>query len=174
MNKKTFSAIFMVGATIFNFVVTAAIIAVLFLLFAFLQFRVFHVQNPTLFMALVMLSFLSGIVLGLVIYTKTLPWVILRFNLSDKLDERLLGRYLPNGKKNPYYKAGKARKTTTTNLPKSVLPKEDDVDEWEREVENSNPYLTSFEVKSFSREDLERRAEEEKQLKEESGTDTEH
>lgn len=164
MNKKAFSALFMLGATIFNFIVTAAIVAGLFFFFSFIQFRVFHYENPNLFLGLTMFSFLAGIILGLLIYTKTLPWVIMRFDLADKLDEHLLGKYLPNGKRNPYYKAKNVKKATTTNLPKSALPK-DDMDEWEREVENSNPYLSSFEVKSFGRDDLEKRAAEETQLK---------
>ena len=97
-NKQKNSHRFMFFGTIVEILASIAIIFVLFILTALLLFRVFHAGESavgqTIFMVLTLVIFLAGIVGGFFIYKAIARWVIIKFNLQDKLLKDVLQHYI--------------------------------------------------------------------------------
>lgn len=94
MNKN--SRLFMVGMSIFEIIVTLAIIIVLFLLLAVIVFRLFKATGPAaqiVFEVLSIIIFIGGMVLGFFIYKAFAKWVIKKFNLYEKINKDVLEHY---------------------------------------------------------------------------------
>ncbi len=95
-NKKRYSSIFMLCASVFEILESLAIMFVMFFIAAFFIFRVFKATGPTgqvLFQVLMILIFISGLILGFLVYKKTVTWVIKKYKLEDKLLDEVLLHY---------------------------------------------------------------------------------
>lgn len=95
-NKKRYSSIFMLCASVFEILESLAIMFVMFFIAAFFIFKVFKATGPTgqvLFQVLMILIFISGLILGFLVYKKTITWVIKKYKLEDKLLDEVLLHY---------------------------------------------------------------------------------
>jgi hypothetical protein len=81
MNKKVNTLIFILCGTIVNLLI--AIIFIGILLFAIGQFN--SVLGPYMTTA-VPVAFFAGLIAAMFVYQKLTKWVIMKFNLEDKLD----------------------------------------------------------------------------------------
>lgn len=97
-NKQKTSHLFMFFGTIVEILSSIAIMFVLFILTTLLLFRVFNAGEnavgQTIFMILTLVIFLVGIVGGFFIYKSIAKWVIIKFNLQDKLLKDVLQHYI--------------------------------------------------------------------------------
>jgi uncharacterized membrane protein len=96
-NKKRTSGIFMFAATIFEIVETIILMLVLFLLTAFILLKCFDPENPAVqiaFQVSTVIIFIGGMILGFLIYKKTVTWAIKKFNLQDKLMDDVVRHYI--------------------------------------------------------------------------------
>jgi len=88
MNKKMNTILFILIGTIVN--------VVLVLFFAIGLLFLLGKLEPFLGEAigtLIPLAFIGGVVLGLLVYQKLSKWIIIRFNLEDKLSPLFSSRY---------------------------------------------------------------------------------
>lgn len=96
-NKKRTSNIFMFFATILEIVITLAVIAALFIIFALLLFKVFKLQDSqigmTIFEVGSLVVFIGGMVLGFMVYKRIIQLVIEKKHLEDKLSNEVLFHY---------------------------------------------------------------------------------
>ena len=130
MNKKAYTTIFTIVSTIANIILTFLIIGLLLLGSSAFYFKVLKKDAPGTGLAIMwMICFIVGLVAGMILFTKIGSWVIDKFNLAPKLDPKILGKYLPSGKKNPVYKPEEKPKT---NIPKSSLAVEDE--QWANDI----------------------------------------
>ncbi len=121
MNKKTNSIIFLVAATIFNVVLTVIIIGLLILGTTFVLNKAGIIEeNPIILMVDWTLCLVGGMVLSLFLYSKCINWFIIKFNLEDKLDGKILGKK-QSSNKNSAIKEERPK----TVIPQSALPKEE-------------------------------------------------
>lgn len=124
MNKKAFTTVFTIVSTIANIIMTFLIIGLLLLGSGAFYFKVLKKDAPGTGLAIMwMVCFVAGLVAGMILFNKIGSWVIDHFNLAEKLDPKIVGKYLPNGKKNPVYKEPEK---TVTNIPKSNLAVDED------------------------------------------------
>ena len=122
MNKKTNSALFLVGATIFNIVLTIIIIAALILGTTFILNKATNLQeNPLILMADWTVCLVGGMVLSLFLYSKCINWFIKTFNMEDKLDEKILGKR--QNKRTT--STGTKEEKIKTVIPQSAIPDEE-------------------------------------------------
>lgn len=124
MNKKTYTVLFTIVSTIINILCTLIVIAAFMALATLLLNKVIKCTNGQVYMVVYMFCFLGGMVLNIFLFSKASAFFIKKFNLSDKLDPRLMGRTLPGGKKNDAYKEDDNK--FKSKMPDSVLEKEDD------------------------------------------------
>ena len=132
MNKKTYTVLFTIVSTIANIILTFLIIALLLLGVSAFYFKVLGKTTPGTGLAILwMISFVAGLILGMFLFSKLGSWVIDRFNLATKLDPKILGKYLPSGKKNLEY-IKEMQKKPKTNIPRSTLAVEDEM--WANDI----------------------------------------
>ena len=135
MNKKAYTVIFTIVSTIFNIALTLTIIAALMLLTSVIYFKLLgNTEASSAYAIALIICFFGGMILGMFIFTKLCGWVIDRFNLAKKLEPRVLGRYLPSGKKYEE-EMKKEEHKPKTNIPKSPVLLDD---EWARDIENGS------------------------------------
>ena len=87
---------FMFFASVFEIIETLIVMIVLFVLVAFLMFRVFGATGDvgqTVFSIMTIVVFFGGLILGFMIYKRTMGWVIEKFKLEDKLSKEILDHY---------------------------------------------------------------------------------
>ena len=120
MNKKAFTALFTLISTIVNIVFTLLTIIVLSGIFI-LIFKYTKSENGNILILGLGICFVVGMISNIFFFTKFTNWVVKKFNLSAKLDNRILGKV---GAAKPVEK-----KKTKTRLPDSVKQK-DDEDPW--------------------------------------------
>lgn len=148
MSKKTFTILFTIVSTIINMIITAAIIVALIILTSLFYFKVLKIQQPgTGLMFFWMFSFIIGLFSGMFVFSKVCGIIVDKFNFAEKLDPRIVGKYLPGGKKSAQYKEPEQK--MKTNLPKPTLAVEDD--EWARNIENG---ISASEDFTGAQEDL--------------------
>ena len=96
-NKKRFSSIFLFIATIFEIIETFIIILLLIIGSIAITTRFVDV-NSALFsniLGIIIIVFsLGGLVIGFIIYKKTMGWAINKFNLKDKLLDDVTSHYI--------------------------------------------------------------------------------
>lgn len=101
-NKKRFSSLFMLGATVFEIIETFLIILFLLLVAIVIASRILD-MNSTVFsnvLAIIVIVFsLGGLIIGFLIYKKVMRWAINKFNLKDKLLEEVTSHYIKPEKK---------------------------------------------------------------------------
>lgn len=123
MNKKHFSLLFLLVATVLNIVMTIVIIVALIVLAMLLIRVILHIDNPMVAMIAWMVCFIGGIILDMFVYSKLMNYAITRFKLEDKLDPRMLGK-----------RGAAAAAKEKASKPKTVLPKsvlgDNDEDTW--------------------------------------------
>lgn len=107
--EKRRSSMFMVVASIGQIIVTFTIVLALFLAVAFLCFRVFGLTGDTVgnyFMALMVIVFGGGMVLGFMLYKYLLRLVIVHTDWKNKLSKDVMIHYFTDDEMNAM-KAGK-------------------------------------------------------------------
>lgn len=124
MNKKGFTALFTVISTILNIIMMFVIIMTLVILSTALIYRLLKVHNSTVISIAWIVSFFGGMGLSMWLFVKITGWVIKKFNLEDKLDPRVLGKYSQTTGK-PYSVQKEAPAKKKTNMPSSVQRKQD-------------------------------------------------
>lgn len=81
MNKKTFTVLFMLGATLLNIVLLGGIFLIGVLLTMFLGRK-----NPNVASIGIIVSFVAAIALSMFLYSKILQWAMVKFDLENKMD----------------------------------------------------------------------------------------
>ncbi len=122
MTKKAFTILFVLAATVVNIVMTLLVIVLLAVVSTLLLRVILRIDNPTVLLFAWMLSFLGGLILDMVLYSRLCDWVIAKFKLATKLDPRLLRRGSPA--RISAQQAEKKERPKTV-MPKSVLPDEE-------------------------------------------------
>ena len=123
MSKHSFTILFIFISSVFNIILTFGLIILLIVLSSFILFKCLGFSpEGKLSIVVILVSFLAGLIGGMTIFTKLCAWVIDKFNLQNKLESQVLGRYLPHGKKT----ATSTPKEPTTVMPESVKIEEDD------------------------------------------------
>lgn len=95
--KKTRSTIFMLCASVFEIVETLILMLALFILTAFILFRVCDPNQhyvQVLFEVLSIVIFLGSMIGGFFIYKAVIRWVIKKFNLIEKLSDDVVSHYV--------------------------------------------------------------------------------
>lgn len=95
-NKKRTSRIFLFAVTIFEIVETILVVFLLFLVSTFVIGKLFGNNQElatTAFQYAFVVVFIGGLVLGFIIFKKTVQWYIEKFNLEDKLTDEVLYHY---------------------------------------------------------------------------------
>lgn len=123
MNKKANTLLFTLISTVANIIMTLAIILILCLISFLIMNNMLHIKNAQLYTVVWMFCFLGGMVLGMFLFTKLCGIVINKFDLESKLDSRLLGKYIPGGKKGAVQEKEEPKQKTV--MPSSVLGKKD-------------------------------------------------
>lgn len=121
MTKQQNTYIFTFISSIVNILMALAIAGALILGFTFLMAKVFHVQNGTAYVAVWMVCLITAIALDMFLFGKLCGAVIDKW-FYDKLDERMLGKYLPSKRKE---RGEPQAESFKSNMPDSVKPKED-------------------------------------------------
>ncbi|MBQ9538232.1 MAG: hypothetical protein IJU95_03090 [Treponema sp.] len=123
MTRKNFSLLFLLAATVVNIVMSLVVIVSLIVIAMLVIKYIIGLDGQNAIAAISItctVCFIAGIVLDMFLYAKLMNFVIVRFNLEDKLDPRMLGK---RGKE--LYAKEKASKPKTV-LPKSAMGDEED------------------------------------------------
>ncbi|MBQ5492070.1 MAG: hypothetical protein IIT68_08470 [Treponema sp.] len=121
MTKRQNTFIFTFIASILNIIMALVIAGALIFGFTFLLAKVLHVQNGTVYVAVWMVCLIAAIALDMSLFGKVCGAVIDKW-FYDKLDETLLGKYLPSKRKERGEPQAESFKSV---MPDSVKPKED-------------------------------------------------
>ena len=100
--KKRFSTIFMLLASLFEIAESILVILVLFLLSSIFFLKILDQSNPTVQFAIeisTLFVFVGGIVIGFIIYKKTVSWFIRKMKWESKLSDEVLYHYQKKNKK---------------------------------------------------------------------------
>lgn len=146
MNKKSFTILFILIATVLNIVMTIVIIVALILLSMLVIRVLLKVQDPGIAMIAWMFCFLGGIILDMFVYSKVVNHIIIRFKLEDKLDPRLMG------KRGAAMVAKEKENKPKTVLPKSVLGDEEP-DTWGQEGYGNDSGYPGYTQEAIAPED---------------------
>lgn len=125
MTKRTFTIIFTIVSTLLNFIFTALVIVALAALATVVENRLLNISDGQVYIITWMFCFIAGMVLSIFLFSKISTAVIEKFNLASKLDEKIIGKTLPNGKRNQAAYDAEAAKPKTI-LPDSVLEKDEE------------------------------------------------
>lgn len=125
MTKKTYTLIFTIVSTILNFIFTALVICAIAALATVVENRILHITDGQVYIITWMISFIAGMVLSIFLFSKITSFVVDKFNLTSKLDEKFVGKTLPNGRRNQAAYDAEASKPKTV-LPDSVLDNEEE------------------------------------------------
>jgi|WetSurMetagenome_2_1015567.scaffolds.fasta_scaffold217958_2 hypothetical protein len=91
---KKASILFMVTGTIIEIIITLVVLFGLYILAAYLIFKVFGIKSPVAFQIMYPLIFIGGIVLGFFLYKQVMRWSIKKFHLEKKLKSEIIEHYL--------------------------------------------------------------------------------
>ncbi|MCR5187506.1 MAG: hypothetical protein K6C97_01125 [Treponema sp.] len=100
-NKKNFSTMFMVIATLAEIVITFILVIGLLILGIFILSRVCDVESEAFSNALgimIIVISLAGLVLGFIVYKLLMRFIIKKFKLEEKLNDEILFHYVKNYK----------------------------------------------------------------------------
>lgn len=100
-NKKRFSSTFTFFATVYEIVITFAVVIALFILLSLLVFKVFAGNENITRIAYeisTVVAFIGGMILGFFVFKKTIQLVIKKFNLEAKLTDEVLMHYKKKSK----------------------------------------------------------------------------
>lgn len=92
-NKKRYSNLFLFFGSIFQIAISLLIILGLWLLFAFIFFKVIGAQNQYVFQGFTFIIFIGGLMLGFTIYKKLAQYIIEKKNLKEKLTNDVIKHY---------------------------------------------------------------------------------
>ncbi|GHV11493.1 hypothetical protein FACS189491_02820 [Spirochaetia bacterium] len=93
MSKKTNTWLFILGATVFNILIT--IISFLVLFFIYAKFIMGLLPGDTFFAVFFVVSFIASIALSFIIYRVILKYLLKRFDVEKYFDP-IFGRRGPN------------------------------------------------------------------------------
>lgn len=88
------STIFMIVASVVEIIVTLVIMVGLYILAAWLIYKVFKSASPLPFQIAYPLIFILGMILGFIVYKRIMRFGIDKFNLRDKLQPDIVDHYL--------------------------------------------------------------------------------
>jgi hypothetical protein len=92
-NKKRYSNLFLFFGSIFQIAISLLIILGLWLLFAFIFFKVIGAKNQYVFQGFTIIIFIGGLLLGFTIYKKLAQYIIEKKNLKEKLTNDVIKHY---------------------------------------------------------------------------------
>lgn len=92
-NKKRYSNLFLFFGSIFQIAISLLIILGLWLLFAFIFFKVIGAKNQYVFQGFTIIIFIGGLMLGFTIYKKLAQYIIEKKNLKEKLTNDVIKHY---------------------------------------------------------------------------------
>ena len=92
-NKKRYSNLFLFFGRIFQIAISLLIILGLWLLFAFIFFKVIGAKNQYVFQGFTIIIFIGGLLLGFTIYKKLAQYIIEKKNLKEKLTNDVIKHY---------------------------------------------------------------------------------
>lgn len=130
MTKGTFTFLFTVVSTLVNIILTFTTIAIISVIF-FLLCKVLAVKSPNVIILGLGFCFIIGMLLNVFTFTKLTGWVVRKFDLTSKLDSKFVAKSLPGVN----YSKKTVKEKVRTNMPKSVLPSEDDL--WENKANST-------------------------------------
>lgn len=93
MTKKERTFVFNLFVILYNLVLGLLIEGVLFIAIIFLISRNQNLAESVFSQVALPLVLLAGLIATMAISVKTVGWFIKKFNLEDKLDEKLVSRY---------------------------------------------------------------------------------
>lgn len=93
MNKKVNSFIFVICGTLLSIVLFLALAAIFLVTFGFFFLKLPAEPMVTAFSISLMFSIIAALFLNMLIYQKIVQWVIVKFNLEDKLDPIFKTKY---------------------------------------------------------------------------------
>jgi len=130
MDKKTFSTLFTLIATLINVVCTLIIIiALCALCYVVIHFG-FKVDSPEAYLVSWMICFFVGMIGNMFIFNKFLNAFVIKHHLEKKLEGWALSRASRHGSTSPYtYAQEEEEKKPKSRMPDSVIEQDDP---WEK------------------------------------------
>ncbi|MCR5217614.1 hypothetical protein [Treponema sp.] len=126
MNKKLYTGIFVLIATVLNLIFTLlVIIASITLGTLFLRYVLKLPDSSQVYGYVVLGSMIFGIVLAFIVYTKVTTKLIQKYNMDDKFEDNWFGRKKTD-------KNGKPAAPRKTNMPDSVKLSDEELAEREK------------------------------------------
>lgn len=114
MNKKLYTGIFVIIATILNLIFTLAVIIATIALGTLALRFVFKVpEGSQVYGYVVLVAMILGIVIAFIVYTKVITKMIKKYNMDDKFEDNWFGKKKTD-------KDGKTVLPKKTNMPDSV------------------------------------------------------
>lgn len=130
MDKKTFSTLFTLVATLINVVCTLAIIIILSVLCYVVLHYGFKVQAAEAYLVAWMICFIVAMVGNMFIFNKLLNSFVRKHHLEKKLEGWALSRASRNGTSPYTYAQEEEEKKPKSRMPDSVIQQDDP---WEKD-----------------------------------------
>lgn len=91
---KRNSMIFMIAASVVEIILTLVLMIGLYVLAAWLIYRVLKISSPLPFQIAYPLVFILGMILGFILYKLVMRWAIDKFHLRGKIQPDIVDHYL--------------------------------------------------------------------------------
>lgn len=137
MNKKLFTLIFVVISTLANIIWTLLLIAAIYAIaFCTMKYGIKLEAGHQAYGMSLLFSFVAGLVVSFITYTKIQTKVITSFNFENKFEDAWLKKKEMNTSSNVAASENSTEETKTTVLPSSVLPTDEEKEEQEKWGDN--------------------------------------
>lgn len=132
MDKKTFTVLYIIISTLADILLSLGIVLALTFISG-LTLTLFHVQSANAAMIVILVSFIVGVILSFIIFTKLSNLIIRKFNLENKLLPRWVRRAgtepVRQNETEVSYTVQDERSAPQTNMPSSVTFSEQEIEE---------------------------------------------
>ncbi|MCH5295806.1 MAG: hypothetical protein J1F14_07930 [Treponema sp.] len=132
MDKKTFTVLYIIISTLADILLSLGIVLALTFISG-LTLTLFHVQSANAAMIVILVSFIVGVILSFIIFTKLSNLIIRKFNLENKLLPRWVRRAgtepVRQNEAEVSYTVQDERSAPQTNMPSSVTFSEQEIEE---------------------------------------------
>ena len=137
MDKKTFTALFILLSTLANLLLNLAVIVALCVISCTVLGKVLHVHDGTVYALALLICFIAGLFISFIIYTRVSNKIIIKYKLEQKFDERWRGRAGEGfrRRKNTASEQSYTFTETTdaskvkTNIPDSLKPTQEEIEQ---------------------------------------------
>ena len=132
MDKKTFTVLYIIISTLADILLSLGIVLALTFISG-LTLTLFHVQSANAAMIVILVSFIVGVILSFIIFTKLSNLIIRKFNLENKLLPKWVRRAgtepVRQNETEVSYTVQDERSAPQTNMPSSVTFSEQEIEE---------------------------------------------